>query len=44
MELWYTRAVPNRGWRMSLDEGGAYLTSLYPAGSNWKLQITYEPQ
>jgi hypothetical protein len=43
-ELWYTRAVPNRGWVISLDEGGAYFTAFYPNGSNWKLQITYEPQ
>jgi len=44
VELWYTRAVPNRGWVMSLDEGGAYLLPIYPNGSNWKLQITYEAQ
>jgi hypothetical protein len=44
IELWYTGAVPNRGFVISLDEGVVYMTSFYPNGGNWKLQITYEPQ
>jgi hypothetical protein len=44
IELWYTGAVPNRGFVISLDDGVVYMTSFYPNGTNWKLQITYEPQ
>jgi hypothetical protein len=44
VELWYTGAVPNQGFVVSLDEGVIYMTSFYPNGGNWKLQITYEPQ
>jgi hypothetical protein len=45
IELWYTGAVPNRGWILSLERDTAiYLSSPYPGGADWKLQITFEPK
>jgi hypothetical protein len=45
VELWYTAAVPNRGWILNLEEGGIiYAPTLHPRGIRWKLQITYEPK
>ena len=45
IELWYTGAVPNRGWILSLEPDTAiYLSSPYPGGADWKLQITFEPK
>ena len=49
VELWYTGAVPNRGWILTIegDNHHLYLPSPYPSGANakyWKLQITYEPR
>lgn len=50
VELWYTGAVANRGWIMTLEPEGhiAYFSSPYTpqtAGAKtWKLQITFEPQ
>ncbi len=45
IDLWYTGAVPNRGWFISLEDGGViYMGGIYPAGARWKLRITFEPQ
>ena len=45
IELWYTGAVPNRGWILNLEPDTAiYLSSPYPGGADWKLQITFEPK
>jgi hypothetical protein len=45
IELWYTGAVPNRGWILNLEPDTAiYLPSPYPGGADWKLQITFEPK
>jgi hypothetical protein len=45
IELWYTKAVPNRGWILNLEPDTAvYLPSPYPGGAEWKLQITFEPK
>jgi len=44
VELWYTGAVPNRGFVVSIEDGAIYMSSFYPNGAEWKLQITYEPQ
>jgi hypothetical protein len=45
VDLWYTGGSPNRGWILTLDDGGiVYLTAPYPSGSTWKLQITFEPK
>lgn len=45
IELWYTGAVPNRGWILNLELATAiYMPSPYLAGSSWKLQITFEPK
>jgi hypothetical protein len=46
IELWYTGAVANRGWVLSLDDPGSilYVGNCYPAGTGWKLQITFEPE
>jgi hypothetical protein len=50
IELWYTGAVPNRGWIMAFESEGhhIYLTSPYTptAAPNheWKLQLTFEPK
>jgi hypothetical protein len=49
VELWYSGAAANHGWRIvqELDGGPFYLMSPvanYPAGrGTWKLRITYEP-
>jgi hypothetical protein len=49
VELWYTKAAPNRGWifYMENDAGIVYLPSPYwPHGATaktWKLQVTHEP-
>jgi hypothetical protein len=50
IELWYTGAVPNRGWMMAFETDGPhiYIPSPYvPRGGarkEWKLQITFEPK
>ena len=50
VELWYTGAVPNRGWILAFENqaGPAYTHSPYSpqygGGKKWKLQVTYEPQ
>lgn len=50
IDLWYTGAVVNRGWILTMEEntGPVYLASPYgpPQGGpgKWKLQITFEPK
>lgn len=50
VELWYTGAVANRGWILTMEEntGPVYLYAPYGphqgAPKRWKLQITYEPK
>ena len=50
IELWYTKAVPNRGWILMIENntGPFYSPSPYAphhnTGKRWKLQITFEPQ
>lgn len=50
IELWYTGAVPNRGWIFTLepDASRIYVPAPYcpavAAGKQWKLQITFEPR
>jgi hypothetical protein len=50
IELWYTKAVANRGWIMVIENqtGPFYspspYTPHYPTTKRWKLQITFEPQ
>ena len=51
VELWYTKAVANRGWIMVIENqsGPFYSPSPYAprywgTGKRWKLQITFEPQ
>ena len=50
VELWYTNAVPNRGWILAIENqsGPFYSPSPYSprynSGKRWKLQITFEPQ
>jgi hypothetical protein len=50
VELWYTKAVANRGWVMAIENqsGPVYCPSPYSprynSGKRWKLQITFEPQ
>ncbi len=49
VELWYTGAAPNHGWRIGHELEGSLLyllspVSTYPLGKvSWKLRITYEP-
>jgi hypothetical protein len=49
VELWYSGAAANHGWRISHELEGSLLyllspVSSYPYGHNpWKLRITYEP-
>jgi hypothetical protein len=50
VELWYTKAVANRGWILAIENqsGPFYSPSPYSprynSGKLWKLQITFEPQ
>ncbi len=50
VELWYTGAVVNRGWILTMEEntGPVYLYAPYGphhgGAKKWKLQITYEPK
>ena len=50
IELWYTKAVPNRGWILVIENqtGTFYAPSPYSPhwdlGKQWKLQITFEPK
>ena len=50
VELWYTGAVPNRGWILTQENEGqrAYVASPYGhyggSARQWKLQITFEPK
>jgi hypothetical protein len=50
VELWYTGAVANRGWILTMEQntGPVYILSPYGphhgGGKSWKLTITYEPK
>ena len=49
VELWYTGAVPNRGWSFVMEnDAHVYLPSpgepYGGGGKQWKLMVTFEPK
>jgi len=48
VELWYTKAAPNNGWMLTVEDPGVqvvFTTPVWAEGVNsWKLRITYEPE
>jgi hypothetical protein len=47
VELWYTKAAPNCGWLLTVEDPGCGVMFESPAfmadPSRWRLRITYEP-
>jgi hypothetical protein len=47
VELWYTKAAPNNGWMVSLEDDNILVRFAGPVWGGrgqWKLRITYEPE
>lgn len=48
LELWYTKAAPNNGWMLTVEDPGVQVifpSPVWAEGVNtWKLRITYEPE
>ncbi len=47
IEMWYTKAAPNNGWMITVEEPSAmvaFYSHLYSAYAPWTLRVTYEPE